>query len=611
MAKATAAPTLEPLNTSKADAVHWFGGTLWRFRNFYIDSMLATIMANVLTLASIFFTMNVYNRIVPTQAYVSLWTLAIGTTLAIIFEFLMRWLKARLIDIGGKKADLEINATLLQEIMTIRLEHGPTSVGIFASSMRDFDALRDFFSSASLVLVTDLPFIVLFLFLIGILGGPLVVIPALMIPILLLVGLIAQPGLTRAIRQNMREAGDRQSVLVESVLNLELLKAHNEQGYLQARWERANLASAESYKELRSISNMMTGLTVMLQQLTTIGMVVYGVYLIHEKDLSLGALIACVLLAGRALTPLSNVMSLATRFQQALSALDTLTGLMKRPRDFDPTMEYAKLTHFTGALESRDLEFSYPSALNVPVLKQVSVRLHPGERVAFVGAVGSGKSTFLRTMAGLYTPLAGEVRVDGINLSQIDPATLRQRIGYIGQDTQLFFGTLRQNLMLSNLAITDSTVLELLKKIGLYELVAKHPRGLDMHLSEAGGGISGGQKQLVAIARMMLRDPVYIFMDEPTSHMDAQTEALVLSALEPWLNGKTVLLSSHRTQLLRLVNRVIVFERGSILGDGSRDDFIRSLRTESVAKKELKVTSPVATQQAKTARYTINWRLKK
>jgi ATP-binding cassette subfamily C protein LapB len=611
MAKATAAPTLEPLNTSKADAVHWFGGTLWRFRNFYIDSMLATIMANVLTLASIFFTMNVYNRIVPTQAYVSLWTLAIGTTLAIIFEFLMRWLKARLIDIGGKKADLEINATLLQEIMTIRLEHGPTSVGIFASSMRDFDALRDFFSSASLVLVTDLPFIFLFLFLIGILGGPLVVIPALIIPILLLVGLIAQPGLTRAIRQNMKEAGDRQSVLVESVLNLELLKAHNEQRYLQARWERANLASAESYKKLRSISNMMTGLTVMLQQLTTIGMVVYGVYLIHEKDLSLGALIACVLLAGRALTPLSNVMSLATRFQQALSALDTLTGLMKRPRDFDPTMEYAKSTHFTGALESRDLEFSYPSALNVPVLKQVSVRLQPGERVALVGAVGSGKSTFLRTMAGLYTPLAGEVRVDGINLSQVDPATLRQRIGYIGQDTQLFFGTLRQNLMLSNLAITDSTVLELLKKIGLYELVAKHPRGLDMHLSEAGGGISGGQKQLVAIARMMLRDPVYVFMDEPTSHMDAQTEALVLSALEPWLNGKTVLLSSHRTQLLRLVNRVVVFERGTILGDGSREDFIRSLRTESAAKKELKVTSPVATQQARTARYTINWRLKK
>jgi len=573
--------------------------------------MLATIMANVLTLASIFFTMNVYNRIVPTQAYASLWTLAIGTTLAIFFEFLMRWFKARLIDIGGKKADLEINATLLQEIMTIRLEHGPDSVGVFASSMRDFDALRDFFSSASLVLVTDLPFVFLFLFLIGILGGPLVLIPALMIPILLLVGLIAQPGLTRAIRQNMKEAGDRQSVLVESVLNLELLKAHNEQGYLQARWERANLASAESYKDLRSISNMMTGLTVMLQQLTTIGMVVYGVYLIHERDLSLGALIACVLLAGRALAPLSNVMSLATRFQQALGALDTLSGLMKRPRDFDPTMQYASLTHFTGALEARELQFSYPSALNVPVLKQVSVRLQPGERVALVGAVGSGKSTFLRTMSGLYTPLAGEVRVDGINMSQINPATLRQRIGYIGQDTQLFYGTLRQNLMLSNLSITDSKVLEVLKTIGLYELVAKHPRGLDMHLSEAGGGISGGQQQLVAIARLMLRDPVYVFMDEPTSHMDAQTEALVLSALELWLNGRTVLLSSHRTQLLRLVNRVVVFERGSILADGSRDDFVRSLRAERSAKQEPKVTSTVAAQQVPNARYTINWQLKK
>jgi len=591
--------------------VHWFGGTLWRFRSFYIDSMLATVMANVLTLASIFFTMNVYNRIVPTQAYASLWTLAIGTALAIVFEFLMRWFKAHLIDIGGKKADLEINATLLQEIMTIRLEHGPDSVGIFASSMRDFDALRDFFSSASLVLVTDLPFIFLFLFLIGILGGPLVLIPALIIPILLLVGLIAQPGLNRAIRQNMKEAGDRQSVLVESVLNLELLKAHNEQRYLQARWERANLASAESYKELRSISNMMNGLTVMLQQLTTIGMVVYGVYLIHERDLSLGALIACVLLAGRALAPLSNVMSLAARFQQALSALDTLSGLMKRPRDFDPTMQYASLTHFTGALESRELQFSYPSALNVPVLKQVSVRMNPGERVAFVGAVGSGKSTFLRTMAGLYTPLAGEVRIDGINMSQINPATLRQRIGYIGQETQLFFGTLRQNLMLSNLSITDSHILDVLKKIGLYELVAKHPRGLDMHLSEAGGGISGGQQQLVAIARLMLRDPVYVFMDEPTSHMDAQTEALVLSALEPWLDGRTVLLSSHRTQLLRLVNRVVVFERGSILADGSRNDFVRSLRAERMTTKEPKATSSVAAQQATNSRYTINWQFKK
>ena len=446
---------------------------------------------------------------------------------------------------------------------------------------------------------------------IGILGGPLALVPALIVPILLLVGFVAQPALTRAIRQNMKEAGDRQSVLVESVLNLELLKAHHEQRYLQARWERANLASAESYKKLRSISNLMTGLTVMLQQLTTIGMVVCGVYLIHERNLSLGALIACVMLAGRALAPLGNVMSLATRYQQALNALDTLTGLMKRPRDVDPTMQYASLTHFTGALEARELQFSYPSALNVPVLRQVSVRIQPGEHVAFVGAVGSGKSTFLRTMAGLYTPLGGEVRVDGINMSQIDPAKLRQRIGYIGQETQLFFGTLRQNLLLSNLSISDSSIFEVLKKIGLYELVSQHPRGLDMHLSEAGGGISGGQQQLVAIARMMLRDPVYVFMDEPTSHMDAQTEALVLSALEPWLDGKTVLLSSHRTQLLRLVRRVVVFERGSILADGSRDDFVRSLRAEQVTKNQSKATASGAAQQATNSRYTINWELKK
>lgn len=277
--------TLVPL---RGRAFGWMWTTLWRLRRFYVQSMVATVIANVLTLAGVFFAMNVYDRVVPTQAYTSLWTLAIGAAAAAVLEFAMRWLKARLVDLGGKRADLAINATLLREILSIRLEHRPQSVGIFASSMRDFEALRDFFSSASFVLLTELPFVALFVALIFVVGGPLGWIPALAVPLVVAVALLAQPALMRAMRENMRQAGDRQSVLVEAVLNLEALKAHNAEGYLQRRWEVANEHGADSYKRIRAISNLILGLTQTLQQLLTVAMVVAGVYLIHGGTLTLG-----------------------------------------------------------------------------------------------------------------------------------------------------------------------------------------------------------------------------------------------------------------------------------------------------------------------------------
>ena len=575
--KAGAKKGVDPLSPFKGEAFNWFWGTLWRFRKFYFESMFATILANILTLATIFFTMNVYNRVVPTSAYASLWTLAIGTSLAIVFEFLMRWLKARMVDLGGKKADLAINATLLREIMTIRLEHRPNSIGVFASSMRDFDALRDFFSSASLVLLADLPFIFMFLGIIWLIGGPIVIVPLIAIPILILVGVLSQPALTRAIRQNMKEAGDRQSVLVESILNLESLKAHNEQRYLQRRWEVANLASADSYKATRAVTNLITGLTAMLQQLTTVGVIVVGVYLIHSKNLTLGALIACVMLASRAIAPLGSIMSLAARYQQAVNALEILEGLMKRPRDQNSDMQYIVPDRFSGALQTKELEFAYPSSPGQPVLRRISLDVKTGERVALVGTVGSGKSTLLRLMSGLYTPLGGSVLIDGVDIRQIDPTAFRDKIGYVGQDTQLFMGTLRQNLVLSNPSISDQKILDVLKALGLYELVASSARGLDMLLTEAGGGLSGGQRQLLSIARMMLRNPIYVFMDEPTAHMDAQTEVRVIKVLQEWSKGRTVILSSHRTQLLALVNRVVMLDRGAVFMDTNRDDFLTKM----------------------------------
>eukprot|EP01031_Cornospumella_fuschlensis_P022987 gene22987-27969_t len=505
----------QTLTPFKGAAFGWFWGTLWRFRHFYVESMIATVVANVLTLASVFFTMNVYDRVVPTSAYASLWTLAIGTAAAIVMEFIMRWLKARLVDLGGKKADLAINATLLREIMAIRLEHRPQSVGIFASSMRDFESLRDFFSSASLVLLADMPFVLMFLALIAIVAGPLAWIPGLAVPLLILIGLASQKSLMSAMRDNMKESGDKQSVLVEAVLNLELLKAHNAESYLQRRWEMSNLAGADSYKRSRSLTNWVMGLTTAVQQLVTVGMVVAGVYMIHANTLTVGGLMAAVILAGRALGPLASVMSLATRYQQAVTSLETLDGLMKRPRDRIHGRNYVVPEVIHGGLQGEALEFAYPGQHKIPVIKKLSINIAPGQKVAMLGRVGSGKSTLLRLMAGLYLPQAGNVRLDGVDLQQLEPVEVRSRIGYVGQDPQLFMGTLRENMVLADSWISDMKITEVLKTLNIYDM--------------------------------------------------------------EWLHGRTLLMSTHRPQLLEWVDMIAVIDNGQCVALGPKQEMIDKL----------------------------------
>ncbi len=566
--------TLTPM---KGAAFDWFWGTLWRFRHFYVESMLATVVANILALAGVFFTMNVYDRVVPTQAYASLWTLAIGTLVAAVLEYVMRWLKARLVDLGGKRADLAINATLLREIMSIRLEHRPQSIGIFASSMKDFEALRDFFSSASLVVLADLPFVLVFVLLIAVVGGPLAWVPVLAVPLVLGLAWWVQRPLMSAMRDNMKESGDKQSVLVEAVLNLELLKAHNAEGYLQRRWEQSNLAGADSYRKIRSLSNAVTGFIGTLSQVATVVMVVWGVYMIHANQLTLGGLIACVILLGRAISPLGSVMGLAARFQQARTALETLDGLIKRPRDREVGKRYVVPDKLQGRVEAMDLEFAYPGESRIPVIRRLNMTVEQGMHLGLLGRVGSGKSTLIRLMAGLYDPLGGSVRVDGVDLRQLDPAELRARIGYVSQDPQLFMGTLRENLVLADSWISDAKIVQVLQTLDIYNMVAAHPKGLDMPLTEAGGGLSGGQRQLVTLARLMLRDPAIVFMDEPTANMDQNTEARVIAVLGQWLQGRTLILSTHRTQLLEWVDRIAVIDAGQCLLEGSKDEVIEKL----------------------------------
>ena len=571
----------QALTPMRGKAVGWFWGTLWRFKHFYTESLLASLLANVLTLSTVFFAMNVYDRVVPTQAYVSLWTLAVGTVAAIAIEFGMRWLKARLVDLGGKKADLAINAVLLREIMAIRLEHRPQSVGIFASSMRDFESLRDFFSSSSFVLLTDLPFVLMFVGLIFVLGGPLGWIVTLAVVLTVLMALLVQRPLMRSMREHMKESGDRQSVLVESMLNLEVLKAYNAEGYLQRRWEVANAAGAESHKRTRDLTNLVMGLTSTLQQLVSVAVIVGGVYLIHANAMSLGALIAVNILAGRAMAPLGKLMGLAARLQQASSALETLDGLIQRPRDREDGRRYvhasAAPASGNAALAFEALEYAYPGEHHIPVIRQLTLRLARGQHMALLGRVGSGKSTLLRLGAGFYKPNAGQILVEGLEIGQIEPASLRSRIGWVGQSPMLFMGTLRENLVLADSWISDQRIVQVLQRLDLYGLVARHPRGLDMPLTEAGGGLSGGQQQLLSIARMMLREPSFVFLDEPTSAMDQTTEAMVIAAFKDWLPGRTVLLATHRPQLLELVDSIAVLDSGRCLSQGPRQAVLEQL----------------------------------
>lgn len=561
----------------KDEAFGWFWNTMWRFRRFYYEAMVATVVANVLTLATVFFAMTVFNKVIPTQAITSLWTLTIGVTVAMLLEFGMRWLKAMLVDEGGKRADLAVNATLLREIMSVRLDHRPQSIGIFASSMRDFDALRDFMSSSLFVTVADLPFVVLFLLVIWLIAGPLVLIPLVVLVLLIIVSFAVQPTLMRAMRENMKQAGEKQSVLVESLLNLEMLKAHNAENYLQRRWEKSNAAAVSSFMKIRRVNAWVTGLTTTLSQATTVAMLVMGVFMIIENTLTIGALIAVNILVGRILGPVSQTVQLATRYQQAKNALEMLDGLVRRPRDRNHDQRYLTPQGFEGHLVADNLEFSYPGPQPALVIDKVSVALGPGEHLALLGPVGCGKSTLLRLLSGLYKPSSGSVRVDNLDMLQLEPSELRNRIGYVGQEAQLFMGSLRENLVLSDTWITDERIMEALSSLGLHAMVASHPRGLDMPLTEAGGGLSGGQRQLLAVVRMMLRDPVYVFMDEPTANMDQDTEARVIRVLGEWLKGRTLVISTHRPQLLAWVDRIVVMHKGSVASQGPRDEILQKL----------------------------------
>ncbi|OBX04491.1 membrane protein [Gallibacterium genomosp. 3] len=560
----------------------WFFKIIWRFKKYYYQVILATFIINILALISSLYVMNVYDRVIPNQAYETLWVLSIGVTLAILFEFMAKMIRGHLTDIAGKKADLIISSMLFRRVMALKLQDRPVSSGSYANNLRDFESVREFLTSASLLTIVDLPFLILFVGVIALVGGKLALVPAIIIPTVIIIGIVAQAPLSKAINESMRESSQRQGLVVEAIEGIETIKNNNAMSWAQKRWDYYTAKSSYSSIKVKDTSNFVVNTITALQQLNTVFLVVVGTYLIHSEDpasrITMGALIASVILSGRALAPLGQIAGLATRFQQAWMALKGVDAIVAKPIDKSSDRDYISLKQVTGHLQFKQVSFKYQQD-SQPALENFNLTIQPGEKVGILGKIGSGKSTALKLGVGLYEPTSGSITLDSINLQQLDPYFLRNQVLLLEQNPRLFLGTLRENLDIGRMDSfpSDQTLLVALQRFGLLGLVQSHPRGLDMSLGENGLGLSGGQKQAIALARMTLKDPKVVLLDEPTTGLDQYHEQQALVGLSQWVQNKTLVVVTHRPQVLQLVNRVVVVENGKVVMDGPKDAVLKKL----------------------------------
>lgn len=580
-------PRVNADNRSELPEYHlpksWFWKVIWRFKKYYYQILVASFLINFLALVSSLYVMNVYDRVIPNQAYSTLWVLSIGVALAIGFEFLAKQIRAYLVDSAGKKADLIISSALFRRVMALRLQEKPASSGSYANNLRDFESVREFMTSASILTLIDLPFLILFLLVMYILGGILVIVPMVIIPTVIIVAILIQPILDKYINESMREGSQRQGLAVEAIEGVETLKANNATGWAQQRWDFFTAQTAKSSIKVKQVSAFMGNFTTALQQLNTVGLVCLGTYLVNAENpadrITMGAVIASVILSGRALAPLGQIAGLATRFQSAKNALKGIDGIVQRPIERDPARKYITLDQVQGNLSFENVAFQYHKEAP-QALQNFNLEIKAGEKVGVLGVIGSGKSTFLKLASGLYEPTAGNIVLDHVDIRQLDPNFLRSQVAFFNQSPRLFLGTLRENLDISRTDgySSDQELITALHHFGLDQIIRKHPKGLDMPLGEDGMGLSGGQKQIVSLARLTLRHPRVVLLDEPTASLDENTEMQALRALAHWGKDKTMVIVTHRPSVLSIVDRIVVIEDGQVKMDGQRDVILKRIQ---------------------------------
>ncbi len=562
---------------------HWFWSALADNGPLYRDVLLAALMINAFAVALPLFTMNVYDRVVPNNATDTLWMLAVGVAIVVVADALLRTMRGYFVDLASSRVDVRLSAYIMERVLGLRLEHRPISAGSFAANLRSFELIRDFMTSATITAFVDLPFALIFLLVIGWIGWPMVL-PVVVGALVVLTYALAVRGRMHALTETTyRASAMRNATLVESLVGLEAVKSLGAEGVMQKRWESSAAFLARVGAQLRLLSATTSNGAMWAQQSVNIALVVTGVYLIGHNELTLGGLIACSMLGSRALQPVGQVTGLLMQYHNASTALHSLDEILRQPVERPDGANFVTRQNFEGAIEFKDLCFNYPGQ-QVAALRNVSLRIAPGEHVAILGRVGSGKTTLQKLILGLYQPSEGAVLVDGIDLRQLDPAELRRHVGYVSQDAGMFYGTLRENLTIAARHASDEEVIEAARIGGILEFVNGHPQGFDMMVGERGESLSGGQRQGVALARAVIGRPSILLLDEPTGAMDHSSEEEVKRQLGEFARGRTLIIVTHRTSLLALASRVIVVDAGRVVADGPKERVIEALRQGRIGR---------------------------
>jgi len=568
---------------------HWFWTVVRRFWSNYSHVATAALIVNMLALASPLFIMNVYDRVVPNGAMASMIALSIGMSIAVVFDFVLRMVRSRIIDMTGKKLDVILASNIFEHVLAIKMAQRPASVGILANQMREFDSVKEFFTSGTVVSVTDLLFAIVFIAVLFMIGGPLAWIPLLMLPLMIIVGFCIQWPLERAMRKLQAESAARHGVLVESLAGIETVRATAAEARMQNAWARSVAATARSGEDVHRWSSLALTSASTAQQLNYLLMVIVGVFLILDGKITVGVLVASTMLSGRVLSPIAGIATVITRASQTFITLKAINRVMNLERERPPERTYVSRRVENGSVAFENVSFRYPNA-NEDALSKVSFQVAAGERIGIIGRVGSGKTTVGRLLTGFYEPTDGKICVDDVDARQYDPADLRTGVGFVLQDTDLFFGKIRDNIALGRPTATDEEILAAARLAGVESFIAGHPLGYDMPIAEGGRSLSGGQKQAIGLARTLIRRPKILFLDEPTAHFDVRSEAEFLERLKALgEENLTIIISTHRLSLLSFVDRILLFERGKLVADGPRDKVIAMLRGGPT-----KVAEPIA-----------------
>ena len=559
----------------------WLMEPMRRNRATYWKVAVAAVFINIFGLLTALFTMTVYDRVVPNNAMSSLVALSIGLAIVIVFDFILKMLRAYFVDHAGAQIDRDVGGEVFERLLAIRLELKKGSTGALASMMRELESLRDFFASATLTAVVDVPFILLTLTVVWIIGGWVVLVPALMVPMVIAIGWLTHPALERLSARSLGEGMIKQSVLVEAIGGLEMVKTAGAAPLLSRRWINAVEQHSDSALRQRLVSSIGVTFATSAGTISYAGVVIIGVNMIAEQELTMGGLIACSILAGRAIAPLAQISQLLSRLTSTRTAYRQINAMMELPPE-GPEGEALKLSRIEGRIEFRNVGFRYPGAPE-RALDGVGFTIEPGEHVALLGRVGSGKSTIARLILGLYPPEEGLILIDGTELRQLDPTDLRDNIGAAMQESVLLTGSVRENITLDRPLVGDEEMLRAAQISGTHQFMGQIANGYDLRLADRGEGLSGGQRQSIAIARAIAGRPAIILMDEPSSAMDAQTEGGLIQRLQEELKGRTLVMITHRPPLLQLVQRIILLEKGKVVADGPRDAVLQKIMRPKAA----------------------------